>query len=424
MPLTDTAVRQAKAADKDFSLTDANGLSLFIARSGTKSWHFRFSWLGKQPRYSLGTYPEITLKEARELRDQARALVAKGIDPRVKRRAEKNLAAAQALNTFEAVANEWHAFKAPRMAAAVRGGSVQARFYLDKDLIPVLGKIPIADVTRADVLTALRRIEKRGALNSARKCRSWLNEIFRYGMVSGYLGLNPASDLDIVAQQEPPVRHNPMLLRSELKEFFHQLELSTAAAYVKCAIRILWLTGVRTTELRNATIDQIDMDAGLWTIPPDAVKQLKKRIRRQSKEDEVPPYLVPLSRQAVEEMRRVHQLTGGYRLLIAGRNDPRQPISNGTVNSALKRMGYEGRLTGHGIRASISTALNEMGYNADWIEAQLSHASGSQVRRSYNHAEYVAQRRVMMQEWADFIETLCSSDAVSTLKQNSAGSQL
>ena len=408
MPLTDTAVRQAKPADKDFTLTDGSGLSLFVATNGTKSWHFRFSWLGKQPRMSLGTYPEISLKDARELRDQARGLVAKGIDPRAKRREEKHQASALAMNTFEAVANEWHAFKAPRMVASTSGGSAQARFYLDKDLIPVLGKIPIADVKRSDVLAALRRIEKRGALNSARKCRSWLNEIFRYGMVSGYLDINPASDLDIVAQQEPPVRHNPMLVRSELKEFFAVLEASTAAAYVKCAIRILWLTGVRTTELRNATTDQVDLDAGLWSIPPDAVKQLKKRVRRQSKEDEVPAYLVPLSRQAVEEMRKVHQLTGGYRLLIAGRNDPRQPISNNTVNSALKRMGYEGRLTGHGIRASISTALNEMGYNGDWVEAQLSHASGSKVRRSYNHAEYVEQRRAMMQEWADYLDSVAA----------------
>jgi len=408
MPLTDTAVRQAKPADKDFTLTDGSGLSLFVATNGTKSWHFRFSWLGKQPRMSLGTYPEISLKDARELRDQARGLVAKGVDPRAKRREEKHQASALAMNTFEAVANEWHAFKAPRMVVSASGGSAQARFYLDKDLIPVLGKIPIADVKRSDVLAALRRIEKRDALNSARKCRSWLNEIFRYGMVSGYLDINPASDLDIVAQQEPPVRHNPMLVRSDLKEFFAVLDASTAAAYVKCAIRILWLTGVRTTELRNATIDQVDLEAGLWSIPPDAVKQLKKRVRRQSKEDEVPPYLVPLSRQAVEEMRKVHQLTGGYRLLIAGRNDPRQPISNNTVNSALKRMGYEGRLTGHGIRASISTALNEMGYNGDWVEAQLSHASGSKVRRSYNHAEYVEQRRVMMQEWADYLDSVAA----------------
>lgn len=408
MPLTDTAVRQAKPADKDFTLTDGSGLSLFVATNGTKSWHFRFSWLGKQPRMSLGTYPEISLKDARELRDQARGLVAKGIDPRAKRREEKHQANALAMNTFEAVANEWHAFKAPRMVVSTSGGSAQARFYLDKDLIPVLGKIPIADVKRSDVLAALRRVEKRGALNSARKCRSWLNEIFRYGMVSGYLDINPASDLDIVAQQEPPVRHNPMLVRSELKEFFAVLEASTAAAYVKCAIRILWLTGVRTTELRNATIDQVDLEAALWSIPPDAVKQLRKRVRRQSKDDEVPPYLVPLSRQAVKEMRKVHELTGGYRLLIAGRNDPRQPISNNTVNSALKRMGYEGRLTGHGIRASISTALNEMGYNGDWVEAQLSHASGSKVRRSYNHAEYVEPRRVMMQEWADYLDSVAA----------------
>lgn len=403
MPLTDTAVRQAKPADKDFSLTDASGLSLFVATNGTKSWHFRFSWHGKQPRYSLGTYPEITLKEARELRDQARALVAKGVDPRIERRQSKAKAADRQENTFEAVANRWHAFKLPRWSKSIRGAAVQSRFYLEKDLMPELGKYPLDQINRADVLRAMRRVERRGALNSARKCRSWLNEIFRYGMAEDLIDINPASDLDIVAVPEPPVQHNPYLKQHELKVFLRTLRDDSCASYVRSAIRLLLLTGVRTIELRSATIDQFDFDNALWTIPPGIVKQLQKRVRTQS--GEIPPYLVPLSRQAVEEAKRVHKLTGSYRVLIAGRNDPRKSISNGTVNSAISRMGYKSRLTGHGMRATISTALNEMGYDERWIDAQLSH-----IGDSYNHAEFVEQRRGMMQHWADYLDSLESTD--------------
>ncbi|TXI06580.1 MAG: DUF4102 domain-containing protein [Rhizobium sp.] len=399
MPLTDTAARQAKPKEKAYTLKDGDGLFLYIAKNGTKSWHFRFTWHGSQERISMGTYPEIGLRDARERRDEARSMVAKGIDPRAERRQAKAEAAVHQENTFEAVANRWHAFKLPRWAAARKGAAVQARFYLDKDLIPELGKIPIGQVKRADVLAAMRRVEKRGALNSARKCRSWLNEIFRYGMAEGLNEENPAADLDIVAVPEPPEQHNPFLRRDELREFLLVLRDYKMAEYVRSAIRLLLLTGVRTIELRSATIDQFDFDDALWSVPAGVVKQLQKRVRTQS--GEIPPYLVPLSRQAVEEAKRVHKLTGGYRMLIAGRNDPRKPISDGTVNSALQRMGYKGRLTGHGIRATISTALNEMGYNEKWIDAQLSH-----IGDAYNHAEFVEQRRVMMQDWADYLDGL------------------
>lgn len=405
MPLTDTAVRQAKPAEKSFTLTDASGLSLFVAPNGTKSWHFRFSWHGTQPRMSLGTYPEISLKDARELRDQARTLVAKGVDPRSTRREEKRAAADSSVKTFEVVAGEWYAFKLPRWAKSKKGSAVQAQLYLDKDLVPMLGKIPVVDVKRADVLATLRVIEKRGALNVARKCRTWLNEIFRFAIASDYLEVNPAADLDIVAVKEPPAKHNPMLRQRDLKEFLEVLRTFEITEYTRSAIRLLLLTAVRTGELRNATWSQFDLDGALWTIPASGVKQLQKVIRAKGG-DNIPPYLVPLSRQAVEEVRKVHQLTGRYKLLIAGRSDPSKPISDGTVNVALRRMGYEGRLTGHGIRATISTALNEMGYNEDWIEAQLSHAGSSKVRKTYNHAEYVEQRRGMMQDWADYLDRL------------------
>lgn len=388
MPLTDTAARQAKPKVKSYSLGDAGGLSLFVDKNGSKAWHFRFSWRQHQQRISLGSYPEITLKEARQLRDQARSLVEKGIDPRQQRRDETFAASANARKTFEVVANEWFAFKAPRMLKAKKGGAVQSRRYLDKDLIPVLGTIPIIEVKRSDVLIPIRRIEARGALCVARKCRTWLKEIFRYAIATGYIDTNPASDLDIVAIKEPPERHNPMLRREELKDFLLTLRDFNGAEYTRSAIRILLLTGVRTGELRYATRSQFDLEAALWTIPPDAVKQLRKVIRGRDG-DKVPAYLVPLSQQAVNEIEKVYEMTGRYTLLLPGRIDPTQPLSDGTINMALKRMGYEGRLTGHGIRATISTALNEMGYNEDWVEAQLSHAGSGKIRKTYNHAEYV-----------------------------------
>ncbi|MGH2423340.1 tyrosine-type recombinase/integrase [Pseudomonas canadensis] len=291
------------------------------------------------------------------------------------------------------------------MLKAKKGGATQSRRYLDKDLIPVLDTLPIIEVKKSDVLIPIRRIEARAALCVARKCRAWLKEVFLYAIAIGYIESNPASDLDIVAVKEPPERHSPMLLLSELKDFLIALRDFRCAEYTKCAIRILLFTGVRTGELRHATREQFDLDAALWTIPADAVKQLRKVIRGKDG-DKVPPYLVPLSRQAIQEIRRVYEITGNFPLLIPGRIDPRMPISDGTINITLKRLGYEGRLTGHGIRATISTALNELGYNEDWIEAKLSHASSGKTRKTCNHAEYVQQRRSMMQNWADYLDGL------------------
>lgn len=407
MPLTDTAVRQAKSRDKDYSVTDGDGLALFVAANGTKSWHFRYSWHGKQPRISLGTYPEIGLRDARELRDQARALVARDIDPRSQRRQAHQARAAAQENTFESVAERWYEFRAPRLSSAAKGGRHQSRLYLDKDLLPVLGKLPIADIRRADVLAAVRRVEKRGALNVAEKCRTWLNQIFRFAIAEGLIETNPAADIDIVAAVQPPVRHNPYLKREELKPFLLKLREYDGSVFTLLAIRLLLLTGVRTGEVRAATPGQFDLDAALWTIPPENVKQLALKVKDGS--GDIPPYLVPLSRQAVDVARQLMSMTGQCKLLIPGRNNPNTPMSENTVNDAISRMGYKGKLTGHGLRATLSTALNEMGYNPDWIEAQLSHAGENKVRRTYNHAAYVEQRRGMMQEWADYLDSVEAS---------------
>lgn len=411
MPLTDTAVRQSKPKDKSFTLNDSDGLALYVSPNGTKAWHFRFSWHGKQPRISLGTYPEITLREARDLRDQARSLVAKGIDPRADRRQAQVAAGERVENTFEALANRWHNFKALRLTDAKKGSAAQSRRYLDKDLIPALGKLPIADVRRADVLKAVRSIEGRGALHVAEKCRGWLNEIFRYAIAEGVIEVNPAADIDIVAAVQPPVQHNPYLRRDELGDFLHKVRTSQMSVFTSSAIRLMLLTGVRTIEVRNASPSQFDLEEAIWRIPPEGVKQLRSRVRTES--GEIPPYLVPLSRQAVELVREVLRITGRCKLLFTGRNEPSKVMSENTINVAIKRLGYQGKLTGHGIRGTISTALNEMGYRGEWIEAQLSHADPNKVRGSYNHAEYVEQRREMMQAWADYLDILASGAAPS-----------
>lgn len=404
MALTDTAVRQAKPREKDYTLNDSDGLSLFVSAKGVKSWHFRFTWQGKQARISFGTYPEVGLKRARELRDEAREQVAAGADPRASRRQAKKAASVHSDNTFEAVANRWHVFKAKRLTNAYKGAAAQSRRYLDKDLIPSLGRYPVSEIRKPDVLKAVRRIEERGALHIAEKCRSWLNEIFRYAIAEGLIEMNPAADIDIVAAVQPPVQHNPILRRHELGEFLVKLRSMRANRFTGNAIRLMLLTGVRTAEARQAALAQFDLENALWSIPPDAVKQLRSRVRNES--GEIPPYLVPLSRQAVELVQETLVMTGRCRLLFTGRDDLTKPMSENTINQAIKRMGYEGRLTGHGLRGTISTALNEMGYNSDWIEAQLSHAGENKVRGSYNHAEYVEQRRGMMQDWADLLDRL------------------
>lgn len=403
MPLTDTSVRNAKPKEKSYTLNDLDGLSLFVAASGTKSWHFRFSWHGKQPRISLGTYPELSLKDAREARDLARSQVAKGIDPRLQRRNEKQAAGQAAELTFSAIAGKWAAFRAPRLTAGRQGSVAQSQRYLEKDLLPSLGRLPIAEIGRADVLRVIRSIEQRGAFNVAKKCRNWLNQIFRYAMAEGVIDTNPAADLDIVVTPPPPVKNNPHLSVTELSELLRDLRSYGGSSITAAGVRLLLLTGVRGQELRFATRSQFDLDEMIWRIPPQVVKQLQGKAKTDRS---LPDYLVPLSRQAAEEVRKLLAIGGNYRLLLPGRNDPSKPLSENTLNGALKRMGYKDRLTGHGIRGTLSTALHEAGFQSEWVEAQLGHADPNRVRGAYNHAEYLEQRREMMQWWADKLDAL------------------
>jgi len=409
MALTDAQVRQAKPRTKSYTLSDSGGLVLFVAPNDAKYWHFRFSWKGKRARISFGRYPQVSLRQARLLRDEARGQLAQGNDPRTDR--PLHVRSSAGAGTLAELAERWYAFKSPRLSNAPKGTAWQLRRYLDKDILPRLGHLPLAETRRPDVLTVQRQIEERRALNIAKKVRGWLNEMFRFAVAEGLMEINPAADLDVVAEPEPPVRHHPFLRKEELPEFLRTLRDAKVRDYTRYAIELLLLTGVRTGELRQATIDQFDLDGRLWTIPVAAVKQLS--VLQRKADHVIPPYLVPLSRQAADLVRKVHAMTGGYRLILPGCHDPKQPISDGTINMALKRMGYHRKLTGHGIRSTLSTALNEMRdaegrrrYDPDWIEAQLSHAGENKIRKTYNHAEYVDARREMMQDWADWLDSL------------------
>ncbi|HCF1528809.1 TPA: tyrosine-type recombinase/integrase [Pseudomonas aeruginosa] len=422
MALTDMMVRQAKATGKDYTLPDFDGLSLAVSANGGKSWHFRYTWLGRQKRMSLGTYPEIGLREARERRDNARGLVAKEINPQRRREKDRHLATQAEQNTFEAVYDKWFAFRA--QSRLKKNGRNTTKEILPRifknDILPSLRKRSIHDITRADLLEIVGRIEKRGAPSVAEKVRTWFNQLFRYALVVvPGLEHNPASDLDVVAMQPPPVRHNPFLRMPELPEFLQLLRKYPGKLKTQLGVRLLLLTGVRTGELRLATPDQFHLDEGLWIIPPEVVKQLELKAQRENlRLEDIPPYIVPLPTQAIEIVRHMlDQFKPAQTYLFPGDKSLKNRLSENTLNKALHRLGYEGRLTGHGIRGTISTALNELGYPDKWVDGQLSHVDPNAVRRTYNHAKYVEQRRRMMQDWADRLDLFEQGqvDAASTV---------
>ena len=410
MALSDLTVRQAKAADKAYSLPDTDGLGLVVAPTGGKSWHLRYYWLGKQKRISLGNYPEIGLREARTLRDEARALLAKGINPHTDRKQKRHAVKLAADYTFKAVFDAWVEHRRKELKEGRQSTLSQILRIFGKDVLPTLGKMSIYDIRRPQLLGVLARIEERKAFTTAEKVRTWLSQLFRYALVivEG-LEANPASDLDVVAEPKPPVSHNPYLHLPELPNFLQKLRRYNPRGWqTQLGIRLLFLTGVRTGELRLATPDQFDLDRGLWIIPPQIVKQLQDEMRKAGKRpQDVPPYIVPLSLQAIEIVRYLLGVMRPAQVhLITHRSELKKRVSENTLNAALKRMGYEDQLTGHGIRGTISTALNEIGYPKIWVDAQLSHSDPNKVSSAYNHAKYVEPRRRMMQDWADRLDLL------------------
>lgn len=347
---------------------------------------------------SLGTYPEVTLREARHLRDEARALLSKGITPRPDRK-QQAVRVAQA-SSFEAIYQQWLTYRKLELQDGRQSTLSQIQRIFSKDVLPKVGRFPIHEIKRFDLLDILRKIETRGALTTAEKVRTWLNQLYRYALVVvDGLEHNPAADLDVVAHPKPPVAHNPFLSLRELPEFLQTLRADHGRAVItQLGLRLLLLMGVRTGELRRAEPSQFQLDQGLWVIPPASIKQWQVELHRGSRRAQgIPAYTVPLSEQAIKIVRYLlERMKQAQRYLQPQRSDLKKRISENTLNDALKKMGYQHRLTGHGIRATLSTALNEIGYPRVWVEAQLSHVAPSKVCAAYNHAAYVEPRRQMM----------------------------
>ncbi|CAK7032416.1 tyrosine-type recombinase/integrase [Saezia sanguinis] len=408
MALSELRVKNAQPKKKPYTLTDGGGLGLYVTPKGSKAWHFRYYFQNKQFRISLGTYPAVGLKDARLLRQDAQTQLAKGIDPQEERKALRQQESPTPNQlTFAEFAQQWQIFRIKKLghdqSTHRQSTVVQIGRYMQKDFLPAMGDMALGDITRADVLKVIRGIESRGALSMSVKCRGWLNELFRHALAEGLINSNPVADLDIVTLPALPAQHNPFLKTSELPGFLAVLAHYPGYEQTRLGIKLLFLTGVRTGELRYAEPEHFDLQNKIWRIPPQLVKQLQRKVRTSN--SNIPPYLVPLPDQAVAIVQRLLECRFPWqKYLLCHQFEPKKIISENTLNYGIRRMGYKDRLTGHGIRATISTALNEMGFNKDWIEAQLSHSDKDTIRGAYNHAEYIEQRAVMMQQWADQLD--------------------
>ncbi|WP_096388405.1 tyrosine-type recombinase/integrase [Hafnia sp. CBA7124] len=386
MPLNDMQIRRAKPEAKAYTLGDGQGLSLLIEPNGSKSWRFRYRFAGKPKMISLGVYPTIALADARSRRDDARKLVAEGKNPSEARKEQKIALQTESESAFEKIATEWHQMKSAKWSAGYASDIMEA---FKNDIFPYVGTRPVGEIKPLELLNVLRKIEKRGALEKMRKVRQRCSEVFRYAIATGRAEYNPAADLSSALEVHQS-NHFPFLKADEIPDFLGALEGYSGSKLVQIATKLLMITGVRTIELRAALWQEFDLDNAIWEIPAERMK-----MRRS--------HLVPLSVQALDLLNELKLMTGNYRYVFPGRNDPSKPMSEASINQVIKRIGYGGKVTGHGFRHSLSTILHENGFDSAWIEMQLAHVDKNSIRGTYNHAHYFEKRQSMMQWYSDKI---------------------
>lgn len=390
MPLTDTAIRKAKPAEKPVRMFDAGGLYLEVAPAGGKWWRLKYRFGGKEKRVSLGVYPDVGLKEARERRDAARKLLAEGVDPGEQRKEQKIAKAERASNSFEAVAREWFGKFSPNWAKS-HGDKIIRRF--EKDVFPWIGSRPIAEINAPELLRAMKRIEERGVLETAHRALQNCSQVFRYAVAHGLAERDPSGDLRGAL---PPVkgRHFAAIIDpTGVAKLLHSFDDFKGSYIVLAALRLAPLVFVRPGELRKALWADIDLDAAEWRYTVTKTNS---------------PHLVPLATQAVAILRDLHRITGTNQYVFAGRQ-PQRPMSENTVNAALRRLGYDTQkdITGHGFRAMARTILHEqLHFDPAVIEHQLAHQVPDALGTAYNRTKFLKERKEMMQQWADYLDKL------------------
>ncbi|EOY2732270.1 tyrosine-type recombinase/integrase [Klebsiella pneumoniae] len=389
MKLNARQVDAAKPKEKAYKLADGAGLYLEVVPSGSRYWRMKYRFNGKEKRMAFGVYPAVSLAQARALRDEAKKKLAEGIDPSFAKKEEKLVRDVRLNNTFQAVALEWHGTKVSRWSEGYASDIIEA---FNKDIFPYIGQLPVNEIKPLVLLNVLRRMESRGATEKAKKVRQRCSEVFRYAIVTGRAEHNPAADLTS-AMSGHESKHYPFLTVEELPDFFKALSGYTGSPLIVLAARLLILTGVRTGELRGAFWSEFDLEKAVWEIPAERMKMKR-------------PHLVPLSTQALEVVQQLKVMSGQYPLVFPGRNDPRKTMSEASINQVFKRIGYTGKVTGHGFRHTMSTILHEEGFNTAWIETQLAHVDKNAIRGTYNHALYLKGRREMMQWYSDYLKLL------------------
>ncbi|EEN0846844.1 tyrosine-type recombinase/integrase [Salmonella enterica] len=389
MKLTARQISTAKPTEKPYKLSDGGGLYLLVNPNGSRYWRMKYRYAGKEKLLSIGVYPDVTLAEARDKRTQAKRILAAGDDPSEVKQAEREAKNLAVNNSFELLALEWHEHKKPNWSSGYADDILE---YLRKDIFPYIGKKAITDIKPMTMLSVLKKMEDRGVLDKLKKTRQACRQIFTYAIITGRAEFNPVTDL-AGALKTPKQQHFPHLMPTQIGPFIHAVNTYSGSKVTRIATLLLMYTSVRIIELRASEWTEFDLDNDLWQIPKERMK-----MRR--------PHLVPLSRQVKSHLLELKKITGWGKYVFPGRNDAHKPMSEASINQVIKRIGFAGKVTGHGFRHTMSTILHEKGFNSAWIEAQLAHADRNTIRGTYNHAQYLDGRREMLQWYADYLDEL------------------
>ncbi|EGF6029277.1 tyrosine-type recombinase/integrase [Salmonella enterica] len=389
MKLTARQISTAKPTDKPYKLSDGGGLYLLVNPNGSRYWRMKYRYAGKEKLLSIGVYPDVTLAEARDKRTKAKRILAAGDDPSEVKQAEREAKNLAVNNSFELLALEWHEHKKPNWSSGYADDIME---YLRKDIFPYIGKKAITDIKPITMLSVLKKMEERGVLDKLKKTRQACRQIFTYAIITGRAEFNPVTDL-ARALKTPKQQHFPHLTPTQIGPFIHAVNTYSGSKVTRIATLLLMYTSVRTIELRASEWTEFDLDNDLWQIPKERMK-----MRR--------PHLVPLSMQVKSLLLELKSITGWGKYVFPGRNDAHKPMSEASINQVIKRIGFAGKVTGHGFRHTMSTILHEKGFNSAWIEAQLAHADRNTIRGTYNHAQYLDGRRDMLQWYADYLDEL------------------
>ncbi len=391
--LSELQIRRAKAGSKPRKLFDGGGLYVLVHPNGSRYWRLKYRFAGKERLLALGVYPQVGLAEARASAAEAKRLASQGMDPVHHKRALRVSTAADAANTFRALAEEWIETKSatwsPSYIETVRS-ALRANLYRQ------IGDMPVRNITVPIMREALLNIERRGALVALAKTRMWASGVFRYAIATGRSDQDPAAPLRGTFKAHRPKNFAALTKKEEVAKLLAKIDAYDGSVITTAALKLLALTFVRTGELRHAEWREFDFVNAVWLIPAERMKMRT-------------PHQVPLASQAIELLNELRLLTGGGKFLFPNERRPQTPMSENAILYALYRLGYHGRATGHGFRATASTLLNELGYDPDVIERQLAHRESNKVRAAYHRTQYLDERSRMMQDWADFLDRLKSN---------------